>query len=326
MSPRVSSVLRELDVTCCCSSTSVAHMSSSVSPSVDAVLDYFARCQYDTIQPPPAASYDIVAEALSLNPSTSSFDRSTLESLFTYRTPNLSADGTCSLPSDLSPTPFNIAEQLYSLPLDSPLLPAHPATVRQVRLQHIVKALQTLTGCEWLGVYERHDNYSDERLRGHSTSDPHINTQEAAILTGASSGSPVNAAANPASAPSAFSPPTHSYPALIKLAYVGEPSRAVFPLTSDFEKLSGNTRTALQSRVHVIHDTQARSGDTPYYECSGRVRSECCVPILSRDGKCVGIIDAESWKVGVADNDTVVWQVGVVCQQLGESGLIGGPL
>ena len=78
--------------------------------------------------------------------------------------------------------------------------------------------------------------------------------------------------------------------------------------------------------MHVIHDTQARGGDTPYYECSGAVRSECCVPILNRDGKCVGIIDVESWKVGVADSDAVVWQVATVCQQLGESGLIGEPL
>ena len=300
-------------------------MSSSASPSNAAVADYFARCQYTTIQPPGSTASNVVAEALSLNPPVSSFDHSTLASLFTYRTPNLSPDGTCSLPSDLSPTPYNIAEQLYSLPLDSPLLPTHPATIRQVRLQHVVKALQTLTGCEWVGVYERHDGYSEERLRGHSTSDPHINTQQAAILTGASSGSPVNAAANPSSAESSFSPPSSSYPALVKLAYVGEPSRAVFPLTADFAKLSGNTRTALQSRVHVIHDTQART-DEPYYECSGKVRSECCVPILDRDGKCVGIVDVESWKVGVADSDAVVWQVGLVCQQLGESGLIGGQL
>ena len=301
-------------------------MSSYTSPSNEKLLDYFARCQYKTIQPPTTASPNIVTEALALNPPASSLDRSALDSLFTYRTPNLSADGTCSLPSDLNPTPFNLAEQLYSLPLDSPLLPSHPATIRQVRLQHIVKALQAVTGCEWVGVYERHDDYSEERLRGHSTSDSHINTQEAAILTGASSGSPVNAAANPSSAESSFSPPTHSYPALIKLGYVGEPSRAVFPLTADFEKLSGNTRTAMQSRVHVIHDTQARDSDVPYYECSGRVRSECCVPILSSEGKCVGIIDAESWKVGGADSDAVVWQVGMVCQQLGESGLIGGHL
>ena len=232
---------------------------TSALPSDDVMHSYLAGCQYKSIRPPSTPPQNIVADALALNPPASSFDHTALESLFTYRTPNLSADGTCSLPSDLSATPFNLAEQLYSLPLDSPLLPTHPATLRQARLHHVVKALQTATGCEWVGVYERVDGYSEDRLRGHSTSDPHINTQQAAILTGASSGSPVNASA-PNSSPSDFSAPAHSYPALVKLAYVGEPSRAVFPLTDEFAKYeqAHTASSASRSREapplkHVCH-------------------------------------------------------------------------
>ena len=120
-------------------------------------------------------------------------------------------------------------------------------------------------------------------------------------------------------------PPT-SPRALLKLAYEGEPSRPLFPLTDNFARISGNSRTAMQRRISVIPDTQRLSADTPYYECSGKVRSEVCVPILTPEGECVGIIDAESWKPGHASSDEVVWLVAATCRQLGRSGLIGPPL
>jgi putative methionine-R-sulfoxide reductase with GAF domain len=36
--------------------------------------------------------------------------------------------------------------------------------------------------------------------------------------------------------------------------------------------------------------------DGPYYECSNKVQSELCVPILNSKLEVIGIIDAESWK------------------------------
>ena len=119
-------------------------------------------------------------------------------------------------------------------------------------------------------------------------------------------------------------PPSHS--SLLKLAYRGEPSRPLFPLTDDFALISGNSRTAMRRVVSVIADTRRMEAGVPYYECSGRVRSEVCVPIVTPEGECVGIIDAESWKPGLASSDEVVWAVAATCMQLGRSSLIGPPL
>jgi L-methionine (R)-S-oxide reductase len=90
---------------------------------------------------------------------------------------------------------------------------------------------------------------------------------------------------------------------LLKLTYLGAPSRAYFPLTESFAKNSNNSTSCLRKECIVIHDvtratrkTLSKEESIPYYTCDTRVQSEVCAPILTRDGKCIGLIDCESWK------------------------------
>jgi L-methionine (R)-S-oxide reductase len=83
---------------------------------------------------------------------------------------------------------------------------------------------------------------------------------------------------------------------LVKLAYVGRPSRAIFPLTPVFHEISNNAWVAMEARPRLIQDV--RTYDGPYYTCDGDVQSELCVPILADDGEVLGIIDAESFAPG----------------------------
>lgn len=88
-------------------------------------------------------------------------------------------------------------------------------------------------------------------------------------------------------------------PVLVKEAYVGSPSRAFFPLTPAFAATSNNSTVGLTSTAVVIADTNALNPEAPYYVCDTKVLSEACVPILTPDGaSCIGIIDAEAWRVG----------------------------
>ena len=81
----------------------------------------------------------------------------------------------------------------------------------------------------------------------------------------------------------------------MKEAYVGEPSRAYFPLTQEFAKGSNNSTVGLTNTAIVIPDTQHIDSDVAYYVCSSKVRAEVCAPI-ARDGVVVGIIDVEAWR------------------------------
>jgi L-methionine (R)-S-oxide reductase len=91
---------------------------------------------------------------------------------------------------------------------------------------------------------------------------------------------------------------------LLKEAYLGEPSRAVFPLTETFALKSTNSWVGLHGEIRHLPNTRARDEGVSYYECSGSVQSELCLPIfksfLSSTGnewRVVGIIDLESWNV-----------------------------
>jgi L-methionine (R)-S-oxide reductase len=83
-------------------------------------------------------------------------------------------------------------------------------------------------------------------------------------------------------------------PVLVKLAYVGRPSRAEFPLTREFAERSTNSTVGLTGRATVIDDVakhvEAGGG---FYVCDDGVQSEACVPVLA-GGDVVGIIDAEA--------------------------------
>jgi putative methionine-R-sulfoxide reductase with GAF domain len=92
-------------------------------------------------------------------------------------------------------------------------------------------------------------------------------------------------------------PKKKEFEQLLKLTYLGAPSRAYFPLTEDFAKNSNNSTSCLRKQCIVIHDVgRATSSSTPYYVCDGRVQSEVCAPILTSDGTCIGLIDCESFK------------------------------
>ena len=96
-------------------------------------------------------------------------------------------------------------------------------------------------------------------------------------------------------------------PTLVKEAYRGEPSRALFPVTIEFSEKSTNSWVALNGKARVIMNTNKLEEGVSYYKCSGNVQSELCVPILRRkniDGdneeelftyEVIGIIDLESW-------------------------------
>lgn len=103
--------------------------------------------------------------------------------------------------------------------------------------------------------------------------------------------------------------------ALVKEAYVGAPSRALFPLTPAFAENSNNSTVGLSGDAILIHDTRKLNDDTPYYVCDAKVRSELCVPIYAPgtfvsssadndtdggDAKpvVIGIIDAEAFAPG----------------------------
>jgi putative methionine-R-sulfoxide reductase with GAF domain len=84
-------------------------------------------------------------------------------------------------------------------------------------------------------------------------------------------------------------------PVLVKLAYVGRPSRAEFPLTAEFAERSTNSTVGLTARTAVIDDVakhvEAGGG---FYVCDDGVQSEACVPILADNCEVAGIVDAEA--------------------------------
>jgi putative methionine-R-sulfoxide reductase with GAF domain len=84
-------------------------------------------------------------------------------------------------------------------------------------------------------------------------------------------------------------------PVLVKVAYVGRPSRAEFPLTREFAEKSTNATVGLTGRATVIDDVgkhvEAGGG---FYVCDDGIQSEACVPILDAGRQVIGIVDAEA--------------------------------
>jgi putative methionine-R-sulfoxide reductase with GAF domain len=84
-------------------------------------------------------------------------------------------------------------------------------------------------------------------------------------------------------------------PVLVKLSYVGRPSRAEFPLTREFAEHSTNATVGLTGRATVIDDVSKHvEAGGGFYVCDDGVQSEACVPILSEAGEVAGIVDAEA--------------------------------
>jgi len=84
-------------------------------------------------------------------------------------------------------------------------------------------------------------------------------------------------------------------PVHVKVAYVGRPSRAEFPLTREFAERSTNSTVGLTGRATVIDDVSKHvEAGGGFYVCDEGVQSEACVPILDGARNVVGIVDAEA--------------------------------
>jgi L-methionine (R)-S-oxide reductase len=104
-------------------------------------------------------------------------------------------------------------------------------------------------------------------------------------------------------------------PVLVKVSYAGRPSRAEFPLTTEFAAKSTNSTVGLTGRATVIDDVakhvEAGGG---FYVCDDGVQSEACVPILDAARQVAGIVDAEANPKGFfgADRLAVVAALAIV--------------
>jgi len=102
---------------------------------------------------------------------------------------------------------------------------------------------------------------------------------------------------------------------LVKLAYVGRPSRAEFPLTREFAEKSTNSTVGLTGRATVIEDVSRHvEAGGGFYVCDDGVQSEACVPILDESRGVTGIVDAEANPKGFfgADRLAVVAALAIV--------------
>ena len=104
-------------------------------------------------------------------------------------------------------------------------------------------------------------------------------------------------------------------PVLVKVSYVGRPSRAEFPLTREFAERSTNSTVGLTGRATVIEDVSKHvEAGGGFYVCDEGIQSEACVPILDDDRRVIGIVDAEAKPRGFfgADRLAVVAAVAMV--------------
>lgn len=111
-------------------------------------------------------------------------------------------------------------------------------------------------------------------------------------------------------------------PNLLKLAYIGAPSRPLFPLTAAFAEGSNNSTVAMSGVAVVYHDVRQLPTDAPYYVCDGQVLAEACVPIFGVDGNVIGIMDCESFSAEVFRPAEALGVVLAACEQLGSAALL----
>jgi hypothetical protein len=104
---------------------------------------------------------------------------------------------------------------------------------RIYKLKSIVQQLQALTQADWVGVYRY--------VKVSSASDK-LKCLTSRLVTHKELG-----------------------PALLKEAYVGEHSRAFFPVNADFAMSSSNSYVALYNTARHIPDITARHTDVGYY-------------------------------------------------------------
>ena len=181
-------------------------------------------------------------------------------SLYSYRVPMMTEDGTCSIVDEMAPVPYDLGAILGGR--------SEQTTRRLALLERLVERAAETTGANWVGIYQRRVN---------------------------SAGIPV----------------------LVKVAYVGRPSRAEFPLTQEFAEKSTNSTVGLTGRATVIDDVakhvEAGGG---FYVCDDGVQSEACVPILDGKRDVTGIVDAEANPKGFfgADRLAVIAALAITAQ------------
>jgi len=181
-------------------------------------------------------------------------------SLYSYRVPMMTEDGTCSIVDEMAPVPYDLGAILGGR--------SEQTTRRLALLERLVERAAETTGANWVGIYQRRVN---------------------------SAGIPV----------------------LVKVAYVGRPSRAEFPLTQEFAEKSTNSTVGLTGRSTVIDDVakhvEAGGG---FYVCDDGVQSEACVPILDGKRDVTGIVDAEANPKGFfgADRLAVIAALAITAQ------------
>ena len=127
---------------------------------------------------------------------------------------------------------------------------------------------------------------------------------------------------------------TTNGPALVKLAYCGRPSRAIFPLTKEFAAHSNNSTVGLTGKAILVKSVRAHLEEgKPYYECDAAVQSELCLPIFSNRhpepsrrtveaslsdlSNVIGIIDLESFRENHFTDERIL-KAAFVCAKLSD--------
>jgi len=83
---------------------------------------------------------------------------------------------------------------------------------------------------------------------------------------------------------------------LVKMAYIGAPSRAEFPLNPDFAALSNNSTVGLTGNGRLIQSVnEYRAAGGEYYTCDPKVQAELCIPLFNEQDEVIGILDAEAF-------------------------------
>lgn len=182
----------------------------------------------------------------------------------------------------MSWTPFDALGAAHSLA--GPGTSESSTLARLRSLRAVCSQVASATGAQWVGVYQ-------------------IVQPSAAVANHGAGGDPL--ALN-----------------LLKLAYVGAPSRPYFPLTAEFAEGSNNSTVAMTGTAVVYHDVLALPSDSPYYTCDDKVRAEACVPIFDAAGnEVLGIMDVEAFAPDVFRAPRMLGIVLAACKQLGEAGL-----
>ena len=105
-------------------------------------------------------------------------------------------------------------------------------------------------------------------------------------------------------------------PVLVKISYIGRPSRAEFPLTREFAERSTNSAVGLTGRATIIEDVRKHvEAGGGFYVCDADVQSEACVPILGEGRQVLGVVDAEAKPRGFfgVERVSVIAALALVC-------------